>query len=140
MQIPFPITISTLFQTSSTVLLSVHLEKNSSLVGPNHQSSCVELNTAGEKSHIWVALLNVSFRTTDLKWSYNLPQKPHHMFFVKVKVAQSCPTLSDPKDCSLPGSSVHGIFQARVLEWGCHCLLRIKTLPYAYSILNALHK
>ena len=33
------------------------------------------------------------------------------------KVAQSCPTLSDPMDCSLPGSSVHGIFQARVLEW-----------------------
>ena len=32
-------------------------------------------------------------------------------------VAQSCPTLSDPMDCSLPGSSVHGIFQARVLEW-----------------------
>ena len=31
--------------------------------------------------------------------------------------AQSCPTLSDPMDCSLPGSSVHGIFQARVLEW-----------------------
>jgi len=34
------------------------------------------------------------------------------------KVAQSCPTLSDPMGCSLPGSSVHGIFQARVLEWG----------------------
>ena len=34
------------------------------------------------------------------------------------EVAQSCPTLSDPKDCSLPGSSIHGIFQARVLEWG----------------------
>ena len=33
------------------------------------------------------------------------------------EVAQSCPTPSDPKDCSLPGSSVHGIFQARVLEW-----------------------
>ena len=33
------------------------------------------------------------------------------------EVAQSCPTLSDPIDCSLPGSSVHGIFQARVLEW-----------------------
>ena len=32
--------------------------------------------------------------------------------------AQSCPTLSDPMDCSLPGSSVCGIFQARVLEWG----------------------
>ena len=34
------------------------------------------------------------------------------------EAAQSCPTLSDPMDCSLPGSSVHGIFQARVLEWG----------------------
>ena len=34
------------------------------------------------------------------------------------EVTQSCPTLCDPMDCSLPGSSVHGIFQARVLEWG----------------------
>ena len=34
------------------------------------------------------------------------------------EVAQSCPTLRDPMDCSLPGSSVHGIFQAGVLEWG----------------------
>ena len=34
------------------------------------------------------------------------------------EAAQSCLTLSDPMDCCLPGSSVHGIFQARVLEWG----------------------
>ena len=34
------------------------------------------------------------------------------------EVAQLCPTLSNPMDCSLPGSSNHGIFQARVLEWG----------------------
>ena len=34
------------------------------------------------------------------------------------EVPQSCPTPSDPMDCSLPGSSTHGIFQARVLEWG----------------------
>ena len=46
-----------------------------------------------------------------------------HFFLQCVKseseseVAQSCPTPSDPMDCSLPGSSVHGIFQARVLEW-----------------------
>ena len=33
------------------------------------------------------------------------------------EVTQSCPTLSDPMDYSLPGSSIHGIFQARVLEW-----------------------
>ena len=36
----------------------------------------------------------------------------------KSEVTQSCPTLSDPIDCSLPDSSAHGIFQARVLEWG----------------------
>ena len=34
------------------------------------------------------------------------------------EVAQSCQTLNDPMDCSLPGSSVHGVFQERVLEWG----------------------
>ena len=34
------------------------------------------------------------------------------------EVAQSCPTPSDPKDWSLPGSSIHGILQARVLKWG----------------------
>ena len=41
------------------------------------------------------------------------------------EVAHSCPTLSDPMDCSPPGSSIHGTFQARVLEWGAtafsHC-------------------
>ena len=42
------------------------------------------------------------------------------------EVAQSCPTLSDPMDCSLPGSFVHGTFQARVPEWGA----------IAFSILN----
>ena len=36
---------------------------------------------------------------------------------VKVKVAQSCPTLCNPMDCSPPGSSVHGILQTRILEW-----------------------
>ena len=43
------------------------------------------------------------------------------------EVAQSCPTLSDPMDCSLPGSSVHGIFQARVLKW--HAITFSETLP-----------
>ena len=43
------------------------------------------------------------------------------------EVAQSCPTLSDPMDCSLPGSSIHGIFQARVLEWGAIALSGYQT-------------
>ena len=45
------------------------------------------------------------------------------------EVAQLCPTLSDPMYCSLPGSSVHGIFQARVLEWGA--------IAFSYSILKS---
>jgi len=49
------------------------------------------------------------------------------------EVAQLCPTLGDPMDCSLPGSSIHGIFQARVLEWGAIAFsapaLQADTLP-----------
>ena len=50
------------------------------------------------------------------------------------EVVQSCPTLSDPMDCSPPGSSIHGIFQARVLEWGAiafsaQVVLVLKNLP-----------
>ena len=47
------------------------------------------------------------------------------------KSLQSCPTLSDPMDCSLPGSSVHGIFQARVLESG-------QTVTIFYAMGSAL--
>ena len=43
------------------------------------------------------------------------------------EVAQSCPTLSEPMDCSLPGSSAHGIFQARVLEWGAIAFSEVLT-------------
>ena len=44
------------------------------------------------------------------------------------EVAQLCPTLSDPMDCSPPGSSIHGIFQARVLEWDAIAFSQYKTL------------
>ena len=43
---------------------------------------------------------------------------PSPMHESESEVTESCPTLSDPMDCSPPGSSIHGIFQARVLEWG----------------------
>ena len=46
------------------------------------------------------------------------------------EVAQSCLTLCDPMDCSPPGSSVHGIFQARVLEWGAIAFSNICTFTY----------
>jgi len=54
------------------------------------------------------------------------------------EVAESCLTLSDPMDCSLLGSSIHGIFQARVLEWGAIAFSGIYTLgenkEYVYEL------
>ena len=60
---------------------------------------------------------------------------------VKSEVAQLCPTLSDPMDCSLTGSSVHGIFQARVLEWGAIAShqVALKCLCYAMLLLLLSH-
>ena len=52
------------------------------------------------------------------------------------EVAQSCPTLSDPRDCSLSGSSVHGIFQARVLEWGAIAFSECRVKGLENPILN----
>ena len=52
------------------------------------------------------------------------------------EVAQSCPTLSNPMDCSLPGSSVHGIFQARVLEWGVLSHKKSKIMPFAATWMD----
>ena len=51
------------------------------------------------------------------------------------EVAQSCPTLSDPMDCSPPGSSVHGIFQARVLEWVAIAFSKEQGCPNSVSYL-----
>ena len=57
------------------------------------------------------------------------------------EVAQSCPTLSDPMDCSLPGSFVHGIFQARVLEWGAIAFSEFKysniKISLSYNFLGS---
>ena len=55
------------------------------------------------------------------------------------EVAQSCPTLQDPMDCTLPGSSAHGIFQARVLEWGAIAFSELSPLgSFIFSCLLIL--
>ena len=65
-----------------------------------------------------------------------------HFLFQSMKVksesevAQSCPTFSDPMDCSLPGSSVHGIFQARVLEWGA---IAFSTSSYRHTKITTTY-
>ena len=57
------------------------------------------------------------------------------------EVTQSCPTLRDPMDCSLPGSSVHGIFQARVLEWGAiESVINVFSLSHIEVLYYSNHK
>ena len=57
------------------------------------------------------------------------------------EAAQACPTPSDPMDSSLPGSSVHGIFQARILEWGAIALDPSKKnrYPFVKELANRIH-
>ena len=56
------------------------------------------------------------------------------------EVAQSCPTLHDPMDCSLPGSSAHGIFQARVLERGAIAFSDVQKLIMNFKMVTTEHK
>ena len=60
----------------------------------------------------------------------------------KSEIAQSCSTLSDPMDCSLPGSSAHGIFHARVLEWVAIALSKSNLIAecYFYKLFRAIFK
>ena len=52
------------------------------------------------------------------EWLGHCPSPAAAAAAAPARALQSCPTLSNPMDCSPPGSSIHGIFQARVLEWG----------------------
>ena len=59
------------------------------------------------------------------------------------EVAQSCPTLLDPMDCSLPGSSAHGVFQARVLEWGAiafSCAIATSSKTMFFEMLRSMER
>ena len=67
------------------------------------QYSCLENPT---DRGAWLATVSL--------WGH---ERVGHDLATESELAQSCPTLCDPMDCSLSGSSVHGIFQARVLEW-----------------------
>ena len=66
-----------------------------------------------------VSHLRASFFRVSVKWGYYCAASAYVDTKVKwvSEVTQSCPTLCDPMDCSPPGSSVHGILQARILEW-----------------------
>ena len=82
----------------------------------------VRIENAQEVSHVGLrggVLQPRDVTVVSLNWK--LSKSPEHFVVLirkkKSEVAQSCPTLCDPMDCSLSGSSIDGIFQARVLEW-----------------------
>ena len=77
---------------------------------------CLCMATLGRKKNIVPVSNATGTIQVNLKKSEISPQSFCSMK-VKVLIVQSCPTLCDPMDCSLPDSSVHGILQARILEW-----------------------
>ena len=83
-----------------------------------------KLEACGLKGHFIIRTLTLSMEQADQTATLQLlfasdtaDRLGLHSELVKLKCAQSCPTLCYPMDCSLPGSSVHEIFQTRVLEW-----------------------
>ena len=76
------------------------------------------MQSKGSQQTYWQAVLNTEFGARIMKSQYPSSGPKSHAAAAAAKSLQSCLTLCDPMDCSLPGSSIHGIFQARVLEWG----------------------
>ena len=70
-----------------------------------------------------------SFLPPQLNWSFHNPRTPNSMKESESEVAKSCLTLYNPMDCSLPGSTIHGIFQARILEWVAISFYRRSSQP-----------
>ena len=68
-----------------------------------------------------------------------LPSEPPKKSQSESEVAQLCPTLCNPMDCSLPGSSVHGIFQARVLEWAAISFSSLSSEVGAKAVCPLVH-
>ena len=122
--------VSCLFDLGRIIYLWVKLYLNDSI--PNHTDEIIVVVKA---SLLFVFIcnipplifkhLNLEFRNLPLQNSFSLPShfivsKPFENKLreqLKVLVTQSCSALWDPMDCSPPGSSVHGILQARILEW-----------------------
>ena len=81
------------------------------LLGTHTKETRIERDTC---TPVFIAALFTIART----WKQpRCPSHPHTHTHTHTEVAQLCPTLCDPMDCSPPGSSIHGIFQAWILEW-----------------------
>ena len=83
----------------------------------------------------WVGILALNLHR---KESSCIKSKPRSIHLFDLPFAQSCPTLCDPMDSSLPGSTVHGIFQARILEWAAISFSRGSSQPRARTRVSCI--
>ena len=91
---------------------------------------CAHAHTHTQSSKVGICLMEMIKLVNKIKSIYRtLPESPGLTNNVYVLIAQLCPTLCDPIDCSPPGSSVHGILQARTLEWIAIPFSRISSWP-----------
>ena len=86
-------------------------EKANDYLKPNYSYTSFSRGSSQPREQIQVSCIASVFFTTEP------PGNPKRHSESEGEVAQSCPTLCDPTDCSLPSSSDHGILQARILEW-----------------------
>ena len=99
------------------ILLFIAFSRQRSLTGYIQSTGSQRVRHAHEHARtcMWLVVIFLDINPTFITQVPSLDPDGSVQFS---SVAQSCPTPSNPMDCSLPGSSVHGIFQARILEWG----------------------
>ena len=102
-------------ESDTTERLHFHFSLSCTGEGNGNPLQCSCLENPRDRGAWWAAVYGVTQSRTQLE---QLSSSSNSMGYISEnEVAQSCPTLRDPTDCSPPGSSVLGIFQARVLEW-----------------------
>ena len=98
------------------------------MISPKSTLSCKEADRRAGEGHSGAQEKLSEAECSKARWSGLLYSQKVHA----CSVAQSCLTFCDPEDCSLPHSSVHGIFQARILEC-CHLLhWQVDSLPLSH--------
>ena len=104
------------YESDTTERLYFHFSLSCIGEGYGNPLQCSCLENPRDRGSRWAAIYGVAQSRTQLK-QRSSSSSNIHFCLMKVLVIQSCPTLCNPMNCSLPGSSVHGILQAWILEW-----------------------
>ena len=108
------------------------------------QCSCLE--NPRDRGAWWAAVCGVAQSWTRLKWRSSSSSRCTTCLCICLwskhacSVAQTCPAPRDTMDCSLPGSSVHGIFQARILEWVAISSSRVSSQPRDWTCVSCIDR